>query len=236
MQIGSDKGQIRRKDQWLWQDKGSSIKLKLQKCWQKMTQTFSLKIHWNQGNLRLFWRGGRCQQGPGPCRTRWWGRWPRPCWPRPHNPLKSSAVFFKECFHYFHLLQSRVGANALLFFYYGDENGPKKLGGAAISMVIHFCSDIWRGYTPPAQNTQIHAVTYAPTLLCTCCCTGGNRTFKTITNSATCGTFACLFLVLATSNKCRLVIKRILLGARSIKYFQKISLLVIESFLFWMTS
>ena len=33
-------------------------------------------------------------------------------------------------------------------------------------MVIHFCSDIWRGYTPPAQNTQIHAVTYAPTLLC----------------------------------------------------------------------
>ena len=63
-------------------------------------------------------------------------------------------------------LQSRVGANALLFFYYGDENGPQILGGAAISMVIHFCSDIWRGYTPPAQNTQIHAVTYAPTLLC----------------------------------------------------------------------
>ena len=63
-------------------------------------------------------------------------------------------------------VQSRVGANALLFFYYGDENGPKKLGGAAISMVIHFFSDIWRGYTPPAQNTQIHAVTYAPTLLC----------------------------------------------------------------------
>ena len=61
--------------------------------------------------------------------------------------------------------QSRVGANALLFLYYGDENGPEKLGGAAISMVIHFCSDIWRGYTPPAQNTQIHAVTYAPTLL-----------------------------------------------------------------------
>ena len=60
----------------------------------------------------------------------------------------------------------RVGANALLFCYFGDENGPEKIGGAAISMVIHFCSDIWRGYTPPAQNTQIHAVTYAPTLLC----------------------------------------------------------------------
>ena len=48
---------------------------------------------------------------------------------------------------------------------YGDENGPEKLDGAAISMVIHFCSDIWRGYTPLDQNTQIHAVTYAPTLL-----------------------------------------------------------------------
>ena len=51
-------------------------------------------------------------------------------------------------------------------------------------MVIHFCSDIWRGYTPPAQNTQIHAVTYAPTLLWLCFfAVTGSYSFETKVNS-----------------------------------------------------